>query len=68
METGASCIEPSVTTASDDSYPIARPLFMYTNGEPSGYVGEYLNWIKSDAGQCIILEKGYAAMKDVSCN
>lgn len=66
-ETGGSCVEPSVASASDGSYPIARPLFMYTNGEPSGYVGEYLNWIKSDAGQCIILEKGYASVNDVSC-
>jgi hypothetical protein len=40
---------------------------MYTNGEPSGYVGEYLNWIKSDVGQCIILEKGYASVSEVNC-
>ncbi|MDH3901905.1 MAG: phosphate ABC transporter substrate-binding protein [Xanthomonadales bacterium] len=66
-ETGGSCVEPTVASASDGSYPIARPLFMYTNGEPSGYVGEYLNWIKSDTGQCIILEKGYASVNDVSC-
>ena len=30
------CVSPSVATASDRSYPIARPLFMYTNGEPPG--------------------------------
>lgn len=68
QETGGECTSPSVATASDGSYPIARPLFMYTGGEPSGYVGEYLNWIKSDAGQCIILAKGYASATDVSCN
>ena len=68
QETGGECTSPSVATASDGSYPIARPLFMYTDVEPSGYVGEYLNWIKSDAGQCIILAKGYASANDVSCN
>ncbi len=68
QETGGECTSPSVATASDGSYPIARPLFMYTSGEPGGYVGEYLNWIKSDAGQCIILAKGYASATDVSCN
>ena len=67
-ETGGECTSPSVATASDGSYPIARPLFMYTDVEPSSYVGEYLNWIKSDAGQCIILAKGYASATDVSCN
>jgi phosphate transport system substrate-binding protein len=66
-EAGEGCIHPSVTTASDGSYPIARPLFMYTSGEPTGKIGEYLNWIKSDAGQCIILNKGYAPMKEVGC-
>ena len=67
QETGGACVSPSVATASDGSYPIARPLFMYTNGEPTGYVGEYLNWIKSDVGQCIILEKGYAPVNKVDC-
>lgn len=67
-KTGGDCVSPSVATASDGSYPIARPLFMYTNGEPTGYVGEYLNWIKSDAGQCIILDKGYASVNEVSCD
>ncbi|MCP4048049.1 MAG: phosphate ABC transporter substrate-binding protein [Gammaproteobacteria bacterium] len=66
-KTGGPCTNPSVSTASDGSYPIARPLFMYTNGEPSGYVGEYLNWIKSEVGQCIILEKGYASVSQVNC-
>jgi len=66
-QTGGDCTSPSVASASDGSYTIARPLFMYTNGEPTGYVGDYLNWIKSEAGQCIILAKGYAAMMDVNC-
>ena len=67
QSTGGECTSPSVETASDGSYPVARPLFMYTNGEPTGYVGAYLNWIKSDTGQCIILEKGYASVSEVNC-
>ena len=66
-ETGGPCTSPSVETAVDGSYPIARPLFMYTNGEPTGIVGEYLNWIKSAEGQCIILNKGYAPASAVDC-
>ncbi|MCU7959032.1 MAG: phosphate ABC transporter substrate-binding protein [gamma proteobacterium symbiont of Bathyaustriella thionipta] len=64
---GGDCVNPSVATASDHSYPIARPLFMYTNGEAKGAIKQYLDWILSDAGQCIILAKGYAPMKAVSC-
>jgi phosphate transport system substrate-binding protein len=62
------CVSPSVATASDRSYPIARPLFMYTDGEPKGAIKEYLDWIKSDAGQCILLKKGYAPIHDVKCD
>ncbi|MBF0471181.1 MAG: substrate-binding domain-containing protein, partial [Gammaproteobacteria bacterium] len=64
---GAACIAPSVATASDRSYPIARPLFMYTNGEPQGEIKKYMEWILSDEGQCILLKKGYAPVKDVNC-
>ena len=68
QETGGPCVNPSVDSAIDGSYPIARPLFMYTNGEPPGHFGEYLNWIKSDEVQCIILEKGYAPASEVNCS
>lgn len=61
------CVRPSEETASDNSYPIARPLFMYTNGQPQGEIKKYLDWILSDAGQCIIKEKGYAPVRQVSC-
>ena len=53
-------VKPSVAAAVDGSYPIARPLFMYTNGEPKGQVKTYLDWILSPEGQAIIQEKGYA--------
>ncbi len=61
------CVAPSVATAIDKSYPIARPLFMYTNGEPTGNVKSYMDWIKSDKGQCIIFKKGYAPFRKVEC-
>lgn len=67
-ETGGACVSPSVATASDKTYPIARPLFMYTNGEPTGHIKEYMDWILSDDGQCILLKKGYAPVRDVKCD
>ena len=62
------CVSPSVETASDRSYPIARPLFMYTNGEPKGAIKEYMDWILSDTGQCILVKKGYAPVRAVKCD
>ena len=63
----AQCVSPSPATASDNSYPIARPLFMYTNGQPKDHVKTYLDWVMSDVGQCIIEAKGYAPLRTLSC-
>ncbi|PRQ01105.1 phosphate ABC transporter substrate-binding protein [Enhygromyxa salina] len=63
----APCIAPTIATASDESYPIARPLLMYTSGKPSGALEKYLNWVLSDTGQCIMKDKGYAPVNAVSC-
>ena len=64
---GQTFVVPSVDTAIDGTYPIARPLFMYTADQPEGAVADYLNWILSDAGQCIIKAKGYAPAGPVEC-
>jgi phosphate transport system substrate-binding protein len=67
-EEGAPCVAPSMETAVNRSYPISRPLFMYTAGTPEGATKEYLDWILSDEGQCILVEKGYAPIRgDLAC-
>ncbi len=63
-----SCITPSSATVVDRSYPITRPLFMYTNGKPEGEVKKYLDWVLGDQGQCIIEKKGYAPIRAVKCD
>ena len=67
-DSAESCVAPTVDTAVDGSYPISRPLFMYTSGQPTGAVAEYLQWILSDTGQCIIKDKGYAPATPVTCS
>lgn len=56
--------KPSVETASDGSYPIARPLYMYTAGEPTGVIQEYLDWIRSPAGQEIVADLGFVPIPE----
>lgn len=67
-DNGGTCVNPSVATASDDSYPIARPLLMYTNGKPAGEIKQYMDYVLSDIGQCILRNKGYAPIRKVSCD
>ena len=53
---------PTVETTLDHTYPIARPLFMYTLGEPAGATRQYIDWVLSDAGQKIVLQSGYVPL------
>jgi phosphate transport system substrate-binding protein len=53
---------PSIPTVHDKSYPISRPMFMYTPGDPSAHVKQYLDWIMSDVGQNIVQETGYVPL------
>jgi phosphate transport system substrate-binding protein len=52
-------VEPTVATALDGTYPISRDLYMYTNGEPTEKIKEYLDWILSPDGQKIVSELGF---------
>jgi len=59
---GAPAYAPTVETTLNHTYPIARPLFMYTLGDPTGAVKKYLDWVNSDAGQKIVLTSGYVPL------
>lgn len=67
IRTGDQCVAATVETARNGSFPISRPLFMYTQGEPTGKVKTYLDWIMSDEGQCIIATKGYSPIRALTC-
>ncbi len=54
---------PSETTANDGSYPISRNLFMYTRGEPSGKLRDYMDWILSVEGQSIVSQLGFVPVE-----
>jgi len=62
-EAGAPYVLPSIPTVNDKSYPIARDLYMYTNGEPTGIVKEYLDWILSPEAQQIVADLGFVPVK-----
>ena len=61
-KTGEPGIAPSIETTLDKTYPISRPLFMYTAGEAEGAAKKYIDWILSDAGQQMEKENGYVPL------
>lgn len=53
------CVMPTMETAIDKSYPIARELYMYTIGAPSKDVQDFMNWTQSDNATVITKKAGY---------
>jgi phosphate transport system substrate-binding protein len=59
---GEPAIQPSIETTLNKTYPIARPMFMYTPGQPPAHVDKYIHWVLTDAGQEIVKESGYVPL------
>jgi phosphate transport system substrate-binding protein len=59
---GGEYVKPSSETVNNGQYPIARPLFMYTNGEPQGDVKTYLDWVLGPQGQQIVDDLGFVPL------
>ena len=55
-------ISPSAATIKDESYPISRSLHMYTNGEPTDAVEEFLNFVMESEGQAIVEDEGFISI------
>ena len=59
QKAGMNYILPSIATVNDKTYPIARDLYMYTAGNPTGATKAYLDWIVSAEAQKIVSDLGF---------
>jgi phosphate transport system substrate-binding protein len=55
---------PSVETGADGTYPISRPLFVYTTGTPDAAIADYLAWILGPEGQAIVADLGFVPVPE----
>lgn len=46
----------------DGTYPLSRPLFLLTNGEPTGDAKTFIDFVLSDRGQEIVRKHGYLSI------
>jgi phosphate transport system substrate-binding protein len=60
---GGEAIYPSDENVKARKYPIARELFMYTPGKPSGMAADFIKFSLSPEGQGVVKEVGYTAIK-----
>lgn len=50
---------PSISTILDDSYPISRSLHLTTNGEPTGWVRAFIDFVYGTEGQTVVADEGF---------
>lgn len=60
---GSAYVVPSVRSVLSKQYPISRSLLFYTNGEPSGEVKPFVDYVLSPAGQKIVLKMDFVPVK-----
>jgi phosphate transport system substrate-binding protein len=56
-------ITASAAAASSGAYPLSRPLFMFTNGEPTGELAKYIAFILGPQGQKIVAQEGFVPVR-----
>ena len=62
LDESAPYVLPTTESAKSGTYPLSRDLYMYTAGEPTGAIADYIAWILSPAGQEIVEELGFVSL------
>jgi phosphate transport system substrate-binding protein len=56
-------VTPSIENVLNGSYPISRPLFLYTNGVPAGLTKKFADFTLSKEGQDLVLATDFVPIK-----
>ncbi len=64
VEKGDDAVAPTPANVISGAYPISRPLYVYTNGEPSGVLKAYVDFCLSPAGQEIVSREDFVPLED----
>ena len=55
-------IQPTAKNIANRSYPLSRPLFVLTNGEPTGEAKTFIDFLLSPRGQELVRKHGYLSL------
>ena len=59
-------VEPTKETVVSGKYKLARPLYLYTDGKPTGLAKEFIDFVLSPEGQKIVDKIGFVPVKPTS--
>ncbi|MEN6386605.1 MAG: phosphate ABC transporter substrate-binding protein [Phycisphaerales bacterium] len=52
-------VPPTIDNVVSGKYPISRPMYLYTNGEPNGLTKKFIDFALSEKGQKIVVETDF---------
>lgn len=56
-------VEPTIENVKANTYPISRPLYLYTNGKPQGVIKEFMDFVFSKEGQKIVRDIDFVPIR-----
>lgn len=59
IDANSEYIAPTIDNVVSGKYPISRPLFIYTNGQPQGLVKKFVDFALSKEGQDIVVKTDF---------
>ena len=55
-------IDPTPSNIATHKYPMSRPLFLLTDGPPSGDAKVFVDFLLGDRGQALVRKHGYLSL------
>ncbi len=62
IKVGDAVIAPTPANIATRKYPMSRPLFLLTNGEPQGEAKVFVDFLLSARGQALVRKHGYLSL------
>ncbi len=59
-------VTPTPENIASHKYPMSRPLFLLTNGQPTGEAKEFIDFVLSPRGQELVRKHGYLGLADLN--
>lgn len=65
IDKGGNEISPTPVNIAADKYPMSRPLYLLTDGEPTGHARTFVDFMLSDRGQELVRKHGYLDLAEL---
>lgn len=63
-DAASASVAASADNVRNGSYPLSRPLYEYTNGDPTGEIKTWLDWVLGADGQAVVKKLDFVPVKN----